>query len=160
MYATLHRTHSIDDQEDRAPTLRLRQIGWPVTLTVRLTPGRPTDPDAYEVRSDSALTDSAAVATAASVLTFSGPISEAVERAGEWASRERIAPAMAGHPGGVRLLALWQPELRRQVVITLATSLESLETAQQKIGSLPLLPGEDAALLPGPDHVEMFRVES
>ena len=29
----------------------------------------------------------------------------------------------------------------------------------KKIASLPLLPGEDVALLPGPDHVEMFRVE-
>lgn len=158
MYATLHRSSGEPAPGDAA--LRLRQIGGPLTLTVRLTPERPTDPGAFEVRTDCGLTEPDAPATAASVLTFTGPISEAVEQAGERAARERIAPAMAGQPGGVRLLSLWQPELRRQVVITLATSLESLEESGKKIGSLPLLPGEDAALLPGPDHVEMFRVES
>jgi hypothetical protein len=66
---------------------------------------------------------------------------------------------MAGHPGGVRMLEFWQPELRRQILITLATSVESLEEGGKKIAGLPLLPDEDVALLPGPDHVEMFRVE-
>ncbi|MDN5749724.1 MAG: hypothetical protein L0H64_14595 [Pseudonocardia sp.] len=158
MYATLHRTVGATT-DDPDPALRLHQIGGPVTLTVRLTPERPADPTAFEVRSDCGLTEPAGVATAAQVLTFSGPISEAADEAAEWAGRERIAPAMDGHPGGVRLLTLWQPELRRKILITLATSLESLEEAGRKISSLPLLPGEDVALLPGPDHVEFFRVE-
>lgn len=159
MYATLHRTTGAPS-DDQDADLRLHQIGGPITLTVRLTAERPADPTAFEVRADHGLTEPTAAPTAASVLTFTGPISEAVEDAGERASRERIVPAMTGHPGTVRLLSLWQPELRREVVITLATSLEALEEGSRKIGSLPLLPGEDVALLPGPDHVEMFRVQS
>lgn len=158
MYATLHR--SSDPAPATGDDLSLRQIGGPLTLTVRLTPERPADPAAFEVRRDGGLTEPDAVPTAAQVLTFTGPLSEEVVAAAERAARDRIAPAMVGHPGGVRQLELWQPELRRQVVITLATSLESLEEAGRKIGSLPLLPGEDVALLPGPDHVEMFRVQS
>lgn len=159
MYATLHRT-SGTPAVDPAATLRLRQIGGPSTLTLRLTPDRPADPAAFEVRDDRGLAEPDAVAAVAQFLTFTGPISEAVERAAERAARERIGPAMAGYPGGVRLLSLWQPELRREVVITLATSLESLEEGGRRIAVLPLLPGEDVALLAGPDHVELFRVES
>lgn len=156
MYATLHR--STEPVPAGATDIVLRQIGGPVTLTVHLTPDRPADPSAFEVQQDRGLTEPDAVPTAAQVITFSGPLSEQVVAAAGRAARERITPAMATHPGSVRQLALWQPELRRQVVITLATSLESLEEGGRKIGALPLLPGEDVALLPGPDHVEMFRV--
>ncbi|GAA2538211.1 hypothetical protein [Pseudonocardia hydrocarbonoxydans] len=156
MYATLHRS----SEPGPAPgaDLVLHQIGGPVTLTVHLTPDRPADPSAYEVQQDCGLTEPDAVPTAAQVITFTGPLSEQVVAAAGRAARERIIPAMAAHPGSVRQLALWQPELRRQVVITLATSLRSLEEGGRRVGALPLLPGEDVALLPGPDHVEMFRV--
>ena len=159
MYATLHRTTG-ELPADTGAALRLRQIGGPLGLTVHLSPERPADPAAFEVRADHQLGEPDATPAVASVLTFTGPISEAVERAGDRASRERITPAMQDHAGSVRMLSLWQPELRRQVVIALATSVEALEEGSRKIGSLPLLPDEDVALLPGPDHVEMFRVES
>lgn len=159
MYATMHRT-SGELPVDPGAELRLRQIGGPLGLTVHLSPERPADPSAFEVRADHHLTEPDATPTVASVVTFAGPVSEAVDEAGRRAARDRIAPAMRDHAGGVRLLSLWQPELRRQVLITLATSVEALEEAGRKINSLPLLPGEDVALLPGPDHVEMFRVES
>jgi hypothetical protein len=159
MYATLHRANGAPPV-GHDPALRLRQIGGPIGLTVQLWPERPADPAAFEVREDRRLSEPHATPTAASVLTFDGPLDEAVVLAAERAARERIAPAMAGRPGGVRLLELWQPELRRQVVITLATSLEALEEGGRAIAEMPLLPGEDVALLPGPDHVEMFRVES
>jgi hypothetical protein len=159
MYATLHRT-SGELPDDPAATLRLRQIGGPLGLTVHLWPERPAEPTAFEVRADQDLSEPDATPTVASVVTFTGPISEAVDEAGRRAARDRIAPAMRDHAGSVRMLALWQPELRRQVLITLATSVEALEEGGKKINSLPLLPDEDVALLPGPDHVEMFRVES
>lgn len=158
MYATLHRTTGPTERARDA--LRLHQIAGPHTLTVTLTPDPPADPDAFEVRNDCGLTEPDARATVAQVLTFTGPLSDAVLRAGDRAGRERIAPAMREHPGGVRLLTLWQPELRRQVVITLATSLEALEAGDERINGLPLMSDEDAALLPGPDHVEIFRVGS
>jgi plasmid stabilization system protein ParE len=159
MYATLHRRTGAPPA-GHDPALRLRQIGGPTGLTVQLWPARPADPTAFEVVEDRGLAEPAAPPAAASVLTFGGPLSDDVLRAAERAGRERIAPAMEGHPGAVRLITLWQPEQRRQVVITLATSLEALEEGSRRIGELPLLPGEDIALLPGPDHVEMFRVES
>ncbi len=159
MYAILHRT-SADSAPRTADALRLRQIAGPLTLTVTLAAEPPADPAAFEVQEDCGLTEPDARATVAQVLTFTGPLSDAVRQAGSRASSERIAPAMRDHPGGVRLLSLWQPELRRQVVITLATSLEALEEGGRRIAELPLLPDEDVALLPGPDHVEIFRVES
>ncbi|MGQ0573828.1 MAG: hypothetical protein ACT4RN_06440 [Pseudonocardia sp.] len=159
MYATLHRTSGPPAEAPDA-ALRLRQIGGPLTLTVTLSPERPADAGAFEVHRDCRLTEPDAVAAVAQVLTFAGPVSDAMLAAGERAERERIAPAMIDQPGGVRQLALWHPELRRRIVITLATSMEALEDAGKKIDNLPLLPGEDVALLPGPDHVEIFRVES
>lgn len=158
MYATLHRT-SDPTAEPADADLLLRQIGGPLTLSVRMWPERPADPAAFEVTGDHALSEPDATPTAASVLTFTGPLDDAVIAAAERAAHDRIVPAMAGHPGGVRMLALWQPELRREVLITLATSLRALEDGGRTINELPLLPGEDAALLPGPDHVELFRVE-
>ena len=159
MYATLHRITGAPPA-GHDPSLRLRQIGGPIGLTVQMWPDRPADPTAFEVVEDRGLTEPDATPAAASVLTFDGPLSDDVLKAAERAGRERIRPAMAGHPGAVRLIALLQPEQRRHVVITLATSLESLEESGRMIAELPLLPGEDVALLPGPDHVEMFRVES
>ncbi|HEV7756018.1 MAG TPA: hypothetical protein VGO94_09180 [Mycobacteriales bacterium] len=159
MYATLHRTSGTPAEAPDA-ALRLRQIGGPLTLTVTLSTERPADAGAFEVRQDCPLTEPDAVAAVAQVLTFAGPVSDAMLAAGERAGRERIAPAMISQPGGVRQLKLWHPELRRQIIMTLATSLEALEEAGKKIQSLPLLPDEDVALLPGPDHVEIFRVES
>lgn len=161
MHATLHRTNGpfTDTAPDDGFVLRLRQIGGPVGLTVRFSPEPPADPSAFEVVQERDLTEPAADPAAASVLTFTGPVSDAVLRAAERAGRERIGPALEGHPGGVRMIELWQPELRRQMIITLATSLASLEESGRLITALALLPGEDEALLPGPDHVEMFRVE-
>jgi hypothetical protein len=159
MYATLERRNAPADDAPADAGLSLTQIGGPIRLVVRFHTERPADPGAYEVRADTPLTEPDADPAVASVLTFTGPVSAAVLAAGERAGRERIRPAMAGHPGGVRMLEFWQPELRRQILITLATSVESLEEGGKKIAGLPLLPDEDVALLPGPDHVEMFRVE-
>ena len=44
------------------------------------------------------------------------------------------------------------------VVITLATSVDTLDAAQQAVMATELTPGEDPALLPGPDRVEIHRV--
>ena len=44
------------------------------------------------------------------------------------------------------------------VVVTLATSVETLDAAQRTVMATELTPGEDPALLPGPDRVEIHRV--
>jgi hypothetical protein len=156
MYATLEKAGS---GGGAAEQYRLSQIGGPGTLLLRLWAEEPGD-GGYLVEGDKALAEAGATPTVASVVTFAGPVSEAVRKAGDRAGRERIAPAMEGHPGAVRMLSLWEPRDRRHVIVVLATSVESLEEGGRQVSQLPLLPGEDVALLPGPDHVELFRVES
>jgi len=94
----------------------------------------------------------------AALLTFDGPVSEPIRAAAEKAGTERIGPRMATHEGSVRSLGMWQPERRVLRVLLLSTSIEALEDAQRVIMSMELLPDEDPALLPGPDHVDLYRV--
>ena len=44
------------------------------------------------------------------------------------------------------------------VIITLATSVETLDAAERAAMSTELMPGEDPALLPGPDRIEIHHV--
>ena len=43
-------------------------------------------------------------------------------------------------------------------MINIVKTEAALRRAQQVVMSTELLPGEDAALLPGPDRVEVYRV--
>lgn len=81
----------------------------------------------------------------------------AIEEAAERGGRERIDPAVRELDGYVGTFVLQSPD-HRMVVISLATALETFEAARQTIMSTELLPGEDPALLPGPDSVEHARV--
>ncbi|MFD8494473.1 hypothetical protein [Amycolatopsis sp. NPDC059657] len=139
--------------------IRLRQVAGPGQKTLRLWENEP-ESGGYRVDDDTPMRDVGERPSFATVLTFAGPASDAVKQAGDRAHRERVAPAMADFPGTVRVLGLWDPRARQQVMIVLATSIESLEEGGKRISELPLLPGEDPELLPGPDHVELYRVES
>ena len=44
------------------------------------------------------------------------------------------------------------------VVCTLATSVAALDAITQAVMATGLLPGEDAALLPGPDRIQTHQV--
>lgn len=161
MYATIERTSGgAAEHNGASERLRLARVAGSGELLVNLWDREPAGPEVYQVEVDKPLTDAGKPAEFAAVVTFSGPVSQPVKDASDRAGHERIGPAMVGHPGAVRMLALWQPEQRRQVIITMATSMQSLEEGGRKVSSLPLLPGEDVALLPGPDHVELFRVQS
>jgi len=52
------------------------------------------------------------------------------------------------------------PGLRASVafVITLATSVEALDATARTVMSTELMPGEDPALLSGPDRIEIHHV--
>lgn len=158
MYATVQNNPT--GSHDTVEQIRLERIAGPGGLAISLWDQPPSGTEAYLVENDQPLADAGKTPEYASVVTFSGPVSQAVRDAAQYASTERIMPALTGHPGGVRVLGLWQPELRRQIIVTLATSIDALEEGGRKIASMPLLPGEDVALLPGPDHVELFRVQS
>lgn len=114
----------------------------------------------YEIEDDRPCADRDARPAVAGVIRFDGPMSEPLHAAALRAGLERIGPCLAAQPGIVRTLALWQPELRRMLAVTLAVSVEALEAAQHAVMSTELLPGEDPALLPGPDSVDLYRVMS
>jgi hypothetical protein len=80
-----------------------------------------------------------------------------VARAAERGGRERIDPAVRDVDGLVRVLVFRSPD-DRIVVLGLATGLETLAEVGDRIEHTPLLPGEDPALLPGPDRIELGRV--
>ena len=81
----------------------------------------------------------------------------AVARAAERGGRERIHPAVRDVPGLVGVLVLRSDD-HRVVVVGLATGLETHTELQRRIMRTQLLPGEDPALLPGPDRTALGRV--
>jgi hypothetical protein len=114
----------------------------------------------YEIEDDRPGADRDARPEVAGLLRFDGPMSEPLHAAALRAGRERIGPCLTAQTGIVRTLALWQPERRRMLVVTLAVSVAALEAGQRAVMSTELLPGEDPALLPGPDSVDLYRVMS
>lgn len=133
----------------------LRPLGSPGATVVTMSSGD-VEGD-YRVYHEDAGMACDEVPSFAQLVWFDGPRSPALREAMERASRERIAPALEGTPGHVttyRLRGVDDAEL----ILTLTTSVEALEEGQRRIMSTELLPGEDLALLPGPDRVELCRV--
>jgi hypothetical protein len=91
------------------------------------------------------------------ITTFDGPRGPAWGTAFERASRERIEPAVLGTPGIVAVIQCRAAD-GGALALTLAASVESLEAALEAIMSTQLLPGEDPAMLTGPDRVDVHRL--
>ncbi len=72
-------------------------------------------------------------------------------------SRQRIWPAIRDVGGLVSVYLLRGSDLG-WIVVTLATSVGTLEAAQSAVMAADLLRGEDRALLPGPDRIEIHNV--
>jgi hypothetical protein len=90
------------------------------------------------------------------VITFDGP------RSPEWAAAERLAatrmwPAARDVPGVVRILRL-QAEDNGVTVVTLAETADAIDETVRAVLSTSLLPGEDPALLTGPDRIGIYRL--
>ena len=92
---------------------------------------------------------------------FDGPRSQELITAAERANRERIQPAILAMPD-LRddLVALYQ--LRRpdggEITVVIVEHENTLDKAREVIMGTELLPGEDPALLPGPDRSERYQV--
>ena len=88
---------------------------------------------------------------------FDAPRTPEQLAAADFSGRERIQPAVSnlGHPFRVY-------KLRRddgsEIILMIADSEQDLLDAQKAIMSTKLLPGEDPALLPGPDRIELYPV--
>jgi hypothetical protein len=92
------------------------------------------------------------------VLRFGGPMSQQQRDATEFATRERIIPAVTAIEGLVCGFDLWHAATRSQLTVTLATSAEALDEMSRAVMATSLLPGEDPALLPGVDSVTEYSV--
>jgi len=92
---------------------------------------------------------------------FDGPRSPELVTAADRASRERIIPAILARPALRNdLVGLYQ--LRRpdggEITVVIVEHEDTLDRAREVIMSTELLPGEDPALLPGPDRSERYQV--
>jgi hypothetical protein len=88
---------------------------------------------------------------------FDGPRTEDQVAAERRAGTERIWPAVRDIDG-VGASYVLTAEDRATVIVGFAASIEVIETVQRTIMSTELLPGEDPALLPGPDRIDLHRV--
>lgn len=93
----------------------------------------------------------------AQVTWLNGAGDPAVAAAAVRGGRERIDPAVRDVEGLVGSLVLRSAD-HRIVVLATATSREAHSQVQRRIATTPLLPGEDRALLPGFDRIELGRV--
>jgi hypothetical protein len=93
----------------------------------------------------------------AQVAWVNGDGNPAVAAAAEYGGRERLNPSIRDIEGVVGVLVFRSAE-HRIVVIGMATSLETHAAVMDRINNTPLLPGEDPALLPGPDRLALGRV--
>ncbi|MFJ8916481.1 hypothetical protein [Amycolatopsis sp. NPDC102389] len=88
---------------------------------------------------------------------FDRPLTRAQADAAEFGGRERIRPAVR-ELDGVGGFYVLTAEDRSSLVLGFTASIEAMEAMQKVVMSTELLPGEDPALLPGPDRVDVHRV--
>jgi hypothetical protein len=88
---------------------------------------------------------------------FDGPRSPEQLAAHDFAARERIVPAISELDHSYRVYVLRRDD-GSQIVVSIADSEQALLDAQKTIMSSELLPGEDPALLPGPDRIDLYPV--
>ena len=88
---------------------------------------------------------------------FDGPRSPEQVAADDFAARERIVPAISELDHSYRVYVLRRDD-GSQIVVSIADSEQALLDAQKAIMSTELLPGEDPALLPGPDRIDLYPV--
>jgi hypothetical protein len=162
---------SVAGQPGLLGCLTFCQLGGPaaVRLTLWDTEASASDcsgPDAglappgaeiYQVTDTEEGPAAAQVPTYARLMSFDGPRAPEQAAAEDLAGRQRIWPAIHALSGLAGIYVLRGSDLS-SVVVTLATSVETLDAAQRAVMATELTPGEDPALLPGPDRVEIHRV--
>jgi hypothetical protein len=88
---------------------------------------------------------------------FDGPRTPEQLAAADFATRARIIPAVTAVAGNIRSYVLRSAD-GTEIVVSIADSEQTLIDTQKAIMGTRLLPGEDPALLPGPDRVELYPV--
>jgi hypothetical protein len=113
--------------------------------------------DVFEVTDTMSGAAAGQVPTYARLLYFDGPRTPEQITAADFGARQRVWPAIRDLDGLVSMSVLQTRDLG-YVVITFATSVETLDAAGRAVMATELLPGEDLALLPGPDRMEIHHV--
>jgi hypothetical protein len=184
MYASLDRYHGQPGRPDPADLsigvagqpgllscLTLHQLGGPAAVRLTLwdteaSAAGCSGPDAglappatglYQVTHHEAGLAATQLPTYARLVCFDGPRAPEQTAAEDLAGQQRIWPAIRDLSGLVGVYVLRGSDLS-SVIVTLATSVETLDAAQRAVMATELTPGEDPALLPGPDRVEIHRV--
>jgi len=88
---------------------------------------------------------------------FDGPRTPEQIAAADFAGQERILPAVSKLGHSFRVYRLMRED-GSGIVVTIADTEQALLDAQKAIMSTDLLAGEDPALLPGPDRIELYQV--
>jgi hypothetical protein len=137
---------------------------WPTAESAADATGRRTstgptwlDAAAYEVVQSHVGTADGRAPAFARLTCFDGPRTQAQSDAAEHAGRDRIWAAVRHVPGLVAVSVLRDAD-RGEVVLELATDVETHEAVQRAIFATELLPDEDPALLRGPDRMQVARV--
>lgn len=141
--------HTREDAELAAK--RSEQVRGPRPVTLH-------SDDVYEVEDDVACLAAGEPPRSAAMVFFDGPLSPARTAAARRGFTDRIRPALQQVPGMVRVITMWHPEQAKAVSLSLATSVEAVEDGGRAVNATELLPGEDPALLTGPDRFEIHRV--
>jgi hypothetical protein len=151
--------------------LSFRQLGGPAAVRLTLwdteagatgysgpdSGPTPSAAGVYQVTDTAEGTAAAQAPAYARLMCFDGPRAPEQAEAEDLAGRQRIWPAIRGLSGLTGVYVLRGSDLS-SVVVTLATSVETLDAAQRAVMATELAPGEDPALLTGPDRVELHRV--
>lgn len=111
----------------------------------------------YQVVQTEAGPSAAQAPAYARLMYFDGPCAPEQVAAMDRAGRQRIWPAVCDLRGLVGINVLRGRDLGT-VVITLATSVQTLDAIERTVMGTELMPGEDPALLPGPDRMEIHHV--
>lgn len=96
------------------------------------------------------------VPAVASLTEFDGPRDAAQVHADRQAA-QRIWTAVSSIPGAFGAVVLRAPD-GAMAIVALAESTQALTSSVRTLLSTPLLPGEDPALLAGPDHAVDCRL--
>ena len=136
----------------------IREVDGPAATRITLFDGTPESAmDTYQVMAIQTGTAGGQQPTHARVAYFDGPRVPEQAAAEDFAGRQRLLPAVRGLSGLVGVWALRGPRFT-SVVCTLATSMAELDAVTRAVMATELLPGEDAALLPGPDRIQTHQV--
>jgi hypothetical protein len=152
MFAKIEHTDQIPT--DAATAYAMTEVGTGQTVVLTLSP---SDGE-YTVVEQWSGPSSAEEPGAATLNHFEGPISDARRQAGDYGFHNRVKPALEQVPGYVGGMLLNRASDGSQLVFGLATTMEALEACGKAVVSTTLLPGEDPALLTGPDRVVVHRV--